>query len=92
MGENLALSQVRERFGVQESLWGGGCGGEGGPEGDGEQPQNWGKVERNECKWLHALEFGPSPGFRGERKELWPRGLCNALAVTRTGKGGGCWE
>lgn len=73
-------------------MGGGGCGGEGGPEGDGEQPQNWGKVERNECKWLHALEFGPSPGFRGERKELWPRGLCNALAVTRTGKGGGCWE
>ena len=79
------LSQVRERVRVQESL----CGG---TEGDGRQPKNKVKLEKNECKQLHALEFGLSSGFRGKRKELWPHGLCNKSPVMRMGKGGGCWE
>ena len=41
-----------------------------GGEGDGRQPQNEVKVERNECKRLHDLEFGQSSGFKGQRKEL----------------------
>ena len=85
VGEKLVLSQVRERVRVQESL----CGG---TEGDGRQPKNKVKLEKNECKQLHALEFGQSSGFRGKRKELWPHGLCNKSPVMRMGKGGGCWE
>ena len=48
--------------GTGDLVWGG--------EGDGRQPKNEVKVERNECKRLHALEFGQSSGFKGQRKEL----------------------
>ena len=48
--------------GPGDLVWGG--------EGDGRQPKNEVKVERNECKRLHTLEFGQSSGFKGQRKEL----------------------
>ena len=55
------LSQVRERVRVQESL----CGG---TEGDGRQPKNKVKVEKNECKRSHALEFGQTQDL-GEKEK-----------------------
>ena len=61
VGEKLVLSQVRERVRVQESL----CGG---TEGDGRQPKNKVKVEKNECKRSHALEFGQTQDL-GEKEK-----------------------
>ena len=66
-GEKLVLSQVRESQGPGYLVWGG--------VGDGRQPKNEVKVERNEYKRLHALEFGQNSGFKGQRKELLPHGV-----------------
>ena len=82
MEKTSAEPSERKNRGPRVLVWG--------REGDGRQPKNEVKVERNECKRLHALEFGQSSGFRGQRKELWPHGLCNKCPVMRMDKGGGC--
>ena len=82
MEKTSAEPSERKNRGPRVLVWG--------REGDGRQPKNEVKVERNECKRLHALEFGQSSGFRGQRKELWPHGLCNKCPDMRMDKGGGC--